>query len=248
LITIKNKAEIALMREAGRIAAIARQEAVKHVKPGVSTKYINEIIEKTIIKHGATCNFKGYGGFPAGACVSVNNELVHGIPGDRILKEGDIVSLDLGCSWKGYQSDTAITVPVGEIDEESKLLLKVTEAALYKGLEQVKPDNRIGDISNAIQTYVESFGFHLPRDYTGHGIGRELHEDPYVPNYGPSGHGPRLREGMAIAVEPMVQIGTIETRTQPNGWTVVSKDGSRSAHFEHTVVITDTGYEITTKL
>lgn len=248
MITIKNAAEIKLMKEAGRIAAIAKQEVVKRVKPGVTTKYLNDIVEKAITSRGATCNFKGYGGFPAGCCVSVNDELVHGIPGNRVLKEGDIVTFDLGCTWKGYQSDTAITVGVGKIDEEAQLLLKVTKEALNKGIEQAKVGNRVGDISHAIQQYVESFGFHLPRNYTGHGIGRELHEDPYVPNFGEAGRGPKLREGMAIAIEPMVQAGTKETRVKADGWTVVSADGSRSAHFENTVVIAADGAIITTEL
>ncbi len=248
MITIKNEQEIALMRQAGRIVALAHQAVALHIKPGITTRQLDEIVESSIRQHNATPSFKGYGGFPSAACVSINDVLVHGIPDNTKLKEGDIVTIDIGACYRGYHGDSAWSYAVGTVDAETQKLMEVTEQSLYIGLQQAKPGNRIGDISHAIQTYVESFGFSLPRQYTGHGIGAAVHEDPYVPNYGEAGHGPRLRKGMAIAVEPMVQAGVKETRTLPDGWTVVSADGRRSAHYEHTIVITDTGYEITTKL
>ena len=248
MITIKNAEEIKLMREAGRIVALAHQEVAKHIKPGVTTNELNEVVERTILKNHATCSFKGYGGFPAAACVSVNEELVHGFPSKRRLQEGDIVTIDIGACYQGYHGDSAWSYAVGKVDAATKKLMEVTEQALYEGLKQAKPGNRIGDISHAIQVYAESFGYSLPRDYTGHGIGTSVHEDPYVPNYGEAGHGPRLQVGMAIAVEPMVQSGVKETKVLNNGWTVVSADGKRSAHYEHTIVITETGYEIMTTL
>ena len=187
-------------------------------------------------------------GFPGAVCVSVNNELIHGIPGSRVLKEGDIVTIDVGAKYKGYHSDTCYTYPVGEVSEEAKRLMAVTEKALYIGIEQAKAGNRITDISHAIQTYVESNGYSIPRDYCGHGVGQEVHEDPNVPNFGAPGRGPLLKKGMTIAVEPMVQQGVKETKVLSDDWTVVSLDGKLSAHYEHTVLITENGYEILSKL
>jgi methionyl aminopeptidase len=187
-------------------------------------------------------------GFPGAACVSVNNELIHGIPSNRILKEGDIVTIDVGAKYKGYHSDTAYTYPVGEVSEEAKRLMEVTKNALYIGLEQAKAHNRVTDISNAIQTYAEANGYSIPRDYCGHGVGQEVHEDPNVPNFGAPGRGPLLKKGMTIAVEPMIQQGVKETKVLSDDWTVVSLDGKLSAHYEHTVLITEDGYEILSKL
>ncbi len=248
MIILKSEAEFALMRQAGRIVALAHEEVSKHIKPGVTTKQLNEIVEKTIRKNGATPSFKGYGGFPAAACVSVNNVLIHGIPDNTKLHEGDIVTLDIGACYKGYHGDSAWSYAVGKVDDETAKLMKVTEEALYKGLEKARVGNRIGDISNAIQEYVESFGYYLPEEYTGHGIGSSVHEDPYVPNVGDKGHGPRIVAGMAIAVEPMVQIGSKETITLKDGWTVINACNKRSAHYEHTILIREDGIEITTKL
>lgn len=255
MITIKNEKEIALMREAGRIVALVHEQMAKSIVPGITTLQLDEIAEKIIRKHGATPSFKGveasyagYPDFPASICASINEELVHGIPDKRILKEGDIIKIDVGACFHGYHGDSAWTYPVGEISDEYKQLLEVTKESLFKGLANIKPLNRIGDISNAIQNYAESFGYSVPRDYTGHGVGRELHEDPYVPNFGEAGKGPLLKKGMTIAVEPMIQQGVKETTVKRNGWTVISKDGKRSAHYEHTVLVTETGYEILTKL
>ena len=248
MITIKNNKEIELMREAGRICATVIAEMHKHIVPGVTTKQLDEIAERIIRNNGATPSFKGLYGFPGSACVSVNNELIHGIPGNRILKEGDIVTIDVGAKYKGYHSDTAYTYPVGQVSEEAKRLMEVTEKALYIGLEKAKANNRITDISHAIQTYAEANGYSIPRDYCGHGVGQEVHEDPNVPNFGAPGRGPLLKKGMTIAVEPMIQQGVKETKVLSDDWTVVSLDGKLSAHYEHTVLITEDGYEILSKL
>ena len=248
MITIKNNKEIELMREAGRICATVLAEMHKYIVPGVTTKQLDEIAERIIRSNGATPSFKGLYGFPASVCISVNEVLVHGIPGNYALKNGDIVTIDIGACYKGFHGDSAWTYPVGNISEEAKRLLEVTEASLYYGLAQAKVGNRITDISHAIQTYVESFGYSVPRDYTGHGIGREVHEDPIVPNFGVPNRGPLLKKGMTIAVEPMVNAGLKETRVLRDDWTVVTADGKLSAHFEHTVAITENGYEIFTKL
>jgi methionyl aminopeptidase len=248
MITIKTNEDLKKMREAGRIVAMTHEELKKHIVPGITTKELDSIAEKFIRKQGATPSFKGLYGFPASVCISVNEVLVHGIPGKYALKEGDIVTIDIGACYKGFHGDSAWTYPVGNISEEAKRLLEVTEASLYYGLNQAKVGNRITDISHAIQTYVESFGYSVPRDYTGHGIGREVHEDPIVPNFGVPNRGPQLKKGMTIAVEPMVNAGLKETRVLNDDWTVVTADGKLSAHFEHTVVITENGYEIFTKL
>lgn len=248
MIVTKNQREIELMREAGRIVALVHENLKDKIVPGITTKQIDEICEKVIREAGATPSFLHLYGFPNTVCTSINEVVVHGIPSNRVLKEGDIISVDVGACYKGYHGDSAWTYAVGEISDEAKHLMKVTEESLYAGLAQVKPGNRLSDISHAIQVYLESHGCSTPRDYTGHGIGTEVHEDPIVPNYGVPGKGPRLKKGMALAIEPMAHLGTCETEVLDDEWTVVTKDRSLAAHFEHTIVITDDGYEIMTKL
>lgn len=248
MIELKTQAELEIMREAGRIVARTREVLAKAIKPGITTKELDYIADQEIRKWGAIPSFKGYNGYPASICTSVNEELVHGIPGERKLKEGDIISVDIGANYKGYHGDSAWTFPVGEISEESKALLRVTEESLYQGLDQARPGNRLSDISHAIQAYVEAHGFSIVREYVGHGIGKNLHEDPQIPNYGLPGHGPRLKPGMVLAIEPMVNAGERYVKTLPDNWTVVTVDGRNAAHFEHTIAITETGYEILTIL
>ncbi|BDG30416.1 type I methionyl aminopeptidase [Parageobacillus thermoglucosidasius] len=248
MIICKTPREIEIMREAGKIVALTRQELEKHIRPGITTKELDQIAEAVIRKHGAIPSFKGYNGFPGSICTSVNEELVHGIPGDRVLKEGDIISIDVGAQYNGYHADSAWTYPVGEIAEETKKLLEVTEKSLYIGLEEAKPGARLTNISHAIQTYVESHHFSIVREYVGHGIGQNLHEDPQVPHYGPPNKGPRLKPGMTLCVEPMVNAGSRYVKTLADNWTVVTVDGKMCAHFEHTIVITENGYEILTTL
>lgn len=250
MITLKNESELNKLRQAGRIVALTHQELKKHLVPGTTTKQIDEIAEKFIRSQGATPSFKGLYGFPASVCISINNVLVHGIPSSKIkLQEGDIVSIDIGACYQNYHGDSAWTYAIGNVSDEAKKLMKVTEESLYMGLKMAKAGNRVSDISHAIQTYVESFGFSIPRDYTGHGVGKEVHEDPIVPNFGAPGKGPLLKPGMVIAVEPMVNAGRKETKVLNDDWTVVSADGSLCAHYEHTVAITSTGEcEIFTKL
>jgi len=222
-------------------------EALKGlISPGVTTEELDRFAEEFIRERGGIPAFKGYRGYPKTLCVSVNEEVVHGIPDKRRLKEGDIVSLDLGVVIDGYYGDAAITVAVGEVSEVAKRLIKVTEEALYKGIEQARPGNRLTDISHVIQRHVEEAGFSVVREFVGHGIGRQLHEEPQVPNFGPPNRGPLLEVGMVLAIEPMVNAGTWQVRISKNGWTVVTADGSLSAHFEHTVAITSNGPEILT--
>jgi methionyl aminopeptidase len=248
MIILKSRREIALMREAGRIVARTLAKLKDHIVPGVTTAELDRIAEDYIRENGAVPAFKGYQGFPASICVSVNEEVVHGIPGLKQLAEGDIISIDIGAVKNGYVGDAAVTFPVGAIDAEKQHLLAVTEAALYEGIKHAVAGNRLTDISHAIQTYVEKNGLSVVRDYVGHGIGRAMHEDPQVPNFGPPGYGPRLRAGMVLAIEPMVNAGTHEVYTLANGWTVVTRDKKPSAHFEHTVALTDNGPEILTLL
>ncbi|WP_406677304.1 type I methionyl aminopeptidase [Moorella sp. ACPs] len=248
MIVLKSRREIALMREAGRIVARTLAKLKDHIAPGVTTAELDRIAEDYIRKNGAVPAFKGYQGFPASICVSVNEEVVHGIPGLKQLAEGDIISIDIGAVKNGYVGDAAVTFPVGAIDAEKQHLLAVTEAALYEGIKHAVAGNRLTDISHAIQTYVEKNGLSVVRDYVGHGIGRAMHEDPQVPNFGPPGYGPRLRVGMVLAIEPMVNAGTHEVYTLANRWTVVTRDKKPSAHFEHTVAVTDNGPEILTLL
>lgn len=249
MITRRNDKEIELLRHAGKIVAMTHEYLKPYIKPGISTKKLDEMAEKFILEQGAIPSFKGYGGFPGSICASINDVLVHGIPNEKhILKEGDIISIDIGANFKGYHGDSAWTYAVGEVSEEAKELMRVTENSLYKGLEQVKPGNRISDISNAIQTFVEAHGYGVPRDYTGHGVGSNLHEDPIIPNYGIAGRGPKIVRGMVMAIEPMVTLGDYHTRTLFDDWTVKTLDGKITAHYEHTIVVTDEGYEILTKI
>ncbi|WNC15099.1 type I methionyl aminopeptidase [Brevibacillus brevis] len=247
MIILKSKAELEVMREAGRIVALTHQELAKAIKPGVTTKQLDEIAETFIRSMGAIPSFKGYGGFPGSICASVNEELVHGIPGKRTLQEGDIISLDIGAQFQGFHGDSAWTYPVGTISTENQNLLRVTEESLYKGLEKAVPGARLSDISHAIQVHAEAAGFTLVREYVGHGIGQNLHEDPQVPNYGPPDRGPRLKPGMVLAIEPMVNAGERYVRTLEDNWTVVTVDRKTCAHFEHTIAITEDGYEIFTR-
>ncbi|HFK1465433.1 type I methionyl aminopeptidase [Bacillus thuringiensis serovar andalousiensis] len=248
MIICKTPREIEIMREAGRIVALTHQELKQHITPGITTKELDQIAEKTIQKYGATPSFKGYNGFPGSICASVNEELVHGIPGKRKLKEGDIISIDIGAKYNGYHGDSAWTYPVGNISESVQKLLDVTEKSLYLGLEQVKPGERLSNISHAVQTHAEENGFSIVREYVGHGIGQDLHEDPQIQHYGPPNRGPRLKPGMVICVEPMVNQGRRYVKTLSDDWTVVTVDGKWCAHFEHTIALTEAGYEILTTL
>ncbi|NLV17815.1 MAG: type I methionyl aminopeptidase [Syntrophomonadaceae bacterium] len=247
MIVIKTKRDIEMMRQAGIIVADTLDKLRDLVKPGVTTQALDRFAENYITDQGARPAFKGYNGFPASVCASINEEVVHGIPGQRRLKEGDIIGLDLGAILNGWVGDSAITVPIGEIDPELKRLLEVTEESLYRGIAEARVGARLGNISHAIQSYVEAAGFSVVRQYVGHGIGRNMHEDPPVPNYGRSDHGPILAEGMTLAIEPMVNAGGYEVLVKPDNWTVVTKDGSYSAHFEHTVAITSTEPVILTR-
>ena len=247
MISIKSQREIDLMKEAGAIVARVHKRLKKEIKPGITTLQINKICEEVIKENGATPSFKGLYDFPCAVCTSVNEVLVHGIPNNKKLKEGDIISVDVGACYKGYHGDSAWSYAVGKISKEANDLLKVTEEALYEGLKQVKPGNHVGDISNAIQTYIESHGYYTPVEYTGHGVGKSVHEDPYVPNVGRKGEGPVLKKGMCIAIEPMVFTGTAKCKTLDDDWGVVAIDNSLAAHYEHTIVVTEEGYEILTK-
>lgn len=236
------------MRDAGRIVAQTHQELAKAVKPGVTTKELDRIAEDFILKSGAQPAFKGYHGFPASICASVNEQVVHGIPGLKNLENGDIISIDIGAVINGYFGDSAVTLPVGDIRAEAVNLLKVTEKSLFLGIEQASAGNRLSDISNAVQTFVEANGYSVVRDYVGHGIGSHMHEEPQVPNFGKPGRGPRLKPGMTLAIEPMVNLGTHEVMTLTDNWTVVTRDKKLSAHFEHTIAVTEGEPEILTKL
>lgn len=242
MVVLKTRRETELMREAGRISAMALKVAGEAVRPGISTYEIDAVARKYIESQGARPNFLGLYGFPAAACISVNDEVIHGIPSrNRILKEGDIVSIDLGAEKNGYNGDNAATFAVGEISDAAQRLIDTTRESLYTGLKQAVAGNRIGDIGNAVQSYCEERGYGVVRDFVGHGVGKELHEDPSVPNYGTPGRGVRLLPGMTIAVEPMINEGTWEVNQLSDGWTVVTKDGKLAAHFEHTVAITKDG-------
>lgn len=247
MITLKSSREIELMAEAGRIVAIAHKKVRDAIAPGVSTYELDRIAEETIVSLGATPSFKGYNGFPGSICASINNVIIHGIPNKKtILKDGDIISIDIGACYKGYHGDSAMTHPVGRISELREKLLEVTRNSLFEGLKNAKPNNRLSDISHAIETYVHKHGFSVVKDFTGHGVGRKLHEDPTIPNFGLPGHGPILKVGMTLAIEPMVNIGSDRVRILNDDWTTVTVDGSDSAHFEHTIVITESGYNILT--
>ena len=244
VIIIKSLREIEQLKKSNAIVAEIFQELRGAIVPGVTTKELDQMAEEIILSRGAIPAFKGYRGFPGTLCISINEEVVHGIPSQRRLKEGDIVSLDVGANLNGYFGDAAITLPVGEVDREAQRLLGVTEKALYIGIERAKIGDRLFDISYAIQTWVEGRGFSVVRDFVGHGIGKDLHEEPQIPNFGSPHQGPRLEKGMVFALEPMVNEGTCEVRVLSDGWTVVTADGKRSAHFEHTIAITEGGAEI----
>lgn len=248
MIAIKKDEDIKKMREAGRIVAQVHDLMRQMVRPGISTGELNQAAEELIYQAGAVPSFKGYGGFPAGLCISIDDEVVHGIPGERILMEGSIVSIDAGAYLDGFHGDAAISLPVGDVDEDKARLLKVTEESLYQGIEQARIGNRLGDISHAVQSHCEKQGFTVVRDYVGHGIGANLHEEPQVPNYGPPHRGVRLQENMALAIEPMVNLGKHHVKVLSDGWTVKTLDGKPSAHFEHTIVITAEGPLIMTEL
>ncbi len=247
MIVLKSKDEIEKIAEASRIVALALQELEARIRPGMTTCDLDRIAEEVIRSAGGSPAFKGYRDFPATLCVSINDEIVHGIPSERQLKEGDIVGLDLGAIVDGYYGDSAITVGVGQISQDAQKLMRVTAEALEEGIKMVRTGNRISDIGHAVQKHVEAAGFSVVRDYVGHGIGRALHEDPQVPNFGHPGSGPRIRDGMVLAIEPMVNAGGYETRVLGDRWTVVTKDGSLSAHFEHTVAATDNGPVVLTR-
>jgi len=246
VILIKSVQEIAIMREAGRIVAAILARLKEEVKPGMKTRQLELVTAREIEKRKAKSSFKGYRGFPSQLCISVNDEVVHGIPGERVLQEGDIVSFDVGVTYQGFQADAAMTVGVGEIDSNAEKLIVATEGALKAGIAAARPSVHLGDISATIQYYVESKGFSVVREYTGHGIGRQLHEEPQIPNFGFFGEGPLLEKGMTFALEPMVTAGGWRTKLGDNQWTVFTADGSLAAHFEHTIAITNTGAEILT--
>lgn len=248
MIYLKSQREIALMRQAGRLVAIAHEEIKKAITPGVTTQALDDLAEKVIRDHGAIPAFKGYGGFPGSICASVNDEVVHGIPGNRVLIEGDIISVDIGVCLNGYFADSAKTHPVGQISAAAEKLIEVTRQCFYEGLKMCIVGQRLSDVGHAIQQHAEKHGFGVVRDLVGHGIGTALHEDPQIPNYGPAGKGPRLQVGMVLAIEPMINSGTYRVKTLSDDWTVVTLDGSLSAHYEHTVAITEDGYELLTVL
>ncbi len=238
---LKTAQEIEKMRRSNQIVAEILNEIHRAAKPGVTTRELDGLAESLLGRHGARSAFKGYNGYPATLCTSVNEEVVHGIPSERVLKEGDILSLDFGAIYEGYYGDAALTLPIGPISEEAQTLLRVTEEALNLAIEQARPGNRLFDISAAIQRHAESHGFSVVRDFVGHGIGTRMHERPQVPNFGMPGRGIRLQPGMTLAIEPMINAGGYEVRILADGWTAVTKDGSLSAHFEHTVAVTENG-------
>ena len=249
MIQLKNKSQIAIMREAGRITGEALALAGEAVKPGVSTKEIDTLIRHHIERSGAKPSFLGYGGFPASACISINEQVIHGIPSSKvILKEGDIVKIDVGAFYQGFHGDSAKTFAVGRVSEEAARLIDITEKCFWAGVEKIRPDARIGDIGHAIETLAMTQGYGVVRRYVGHGVGQNLHESPDVPNYGTAGRGARVCPGMTIAVEPMICIGSGEVRELPDGWTVVTADNTLSAHYEHTVALTENGLEILTQV
>ena len=247
MIVLKTVRELSIMREACKISAEALKLIGEAIEPGVTTAELDRIAEKFILSKGATPNFKGYHGYPATACISINNEVIHGIPtAKRKIQSGDIVSVDLGALFEGYHGDNAATFACGDISEEAKRLIDTTRESLYEGIKMARVGGRIGDISNAIQSYVEARGYSVVRDFVGHGVGTSLHEAPEVPNFGTAGRGVRLMPGMTLAIEPMINMGASQVKVMPDGWTVLTQDGSLSAHFEHTVAITSQGPQIMT--
>lgn len=249
MIILKSPEELKKMRKSCQIVAKVLEELKIYIKEGLTTKQIEQFIENLIIKMGGIPAFKGYRGYPASACISINDQVVHGIPSEKVfIKEGDLVSVDIGVLCENFYGDAAYTYPVGRISREAERLLKITEEALYKGISEAIHGKRIGDVSHAIQMHVENNGFSVVRAFVGHGIGRSLHEEPQIPNFGMKGIGPKLKKGMTLAIEPMVNAGTHEIKILSDGWTAVTKDGSLSAHFEHTIAITEGEPEILTKL
>lgn len=246
MISIKSDYEISLLEKAGNIVYLTHQYLKDYIKPGITTKELDKLAEDFIISQGAIPSFKNYNGYPASICTSVNNEVVHGIPSGRKLREGDIISIDIGACYKGYHGDSAWSYPVGSISSKKQYLLEHTEKALFKGLAEIKPGARIGDISNAIEIYANSHKLGVVRELVGHGVGSKLHEEPDVPNFGKKDTGPILKEGMVIAVEPMLNLGTREIFILEDDWTIITGDNKPSAHFEHTVVVTKDGYKILT--
>ena len=247
MITYKTKEEIKKMREGGKILAGIIKYLSNIIKPGLNASELDLLAGKLAAENNATPAFKGYSGYPANLCVSVNNEVVHGLPFDKILKDGDIVGLDFGLKYKGLFTDHAVTVGVGNISDKAKKLIHITRRALYLGIKSIYPGRRIGAISEKIQNYVESKGYSVVRDLTGHGVGYKVHESPQVPNFGKKDQGPEMKEGMVLAIEPMVNIGDYQVKLNKDGWTFVTQDNALSAHFEHTVVVTKNGFEILTK-
>lgn len=246
LISLRSDREIEAMRKAGRITAQARELAGSMVKPGVTTKQIDKAVREFIKSCGAKPSFLGYAGFPGSACISVNEEVIHGIPGPRILREGDIVSIDVGAYFGGFHGDCAATYPCGQVSDEALRLIEVTRQSFWEGIKFARKGFRVSDISHAVQQYVESNGFSVVREYVGHGVGAKLHEPPNVPNFGPAGHGARLMPGMTLAVEPMVNAGEKDIRVLKDGWTVVTRDGALSAHYENTILVTEGEAEVLT--
>ena len=248
MIVCRSQAEVAKLRRVNQLVGQILAELRQMVKPGVTTAQIDELAERRVREAGAEPAFKGYHGYPATVCASVNDQVVHGIPSDRALVEGDIVSIDMGARMDGFFGDCAVTVPVGKVSDDAAMLLRVTEEALFRGIDAVKPGARVSDIGAAVQQHVEAHGFSVVREFVGHGIGTSLHEEPQIANYGPGGRGPRLSEGMVLAIEPMVNAGKPAVKVLADGWTAVTRDGSLSAHFEHSVVVTGEGCEILTLL
>jgi methionyl aminopeptidase len=248
MILLKSLQEIAKMEVANRIVAEVLEGVKEKIRPGIETRELDELAEEMCRRRQVEPAFKGYRGYPRSICVSVNEEVVHGIPGSRRLKAGDLVSLDFGVRYDGYYGDAAITVPVGEVSPRAGALLEATEKSLYAGIAMVKVGNRLSDISHAVQGVVERAGFGVIRDFVGHGIGRSLHEDPQIPNFGPPGRGPRLQAGMTLAIEPMTSMGSWQVRILQDGWTAVTQDGSYAAHFEHSVALTENGVLILSRL
>jgi len=247
MVILKSREEIEQLRVSNQIVAEVLECLKTLIQPGITTQDLDRYAEEMTLKKGAKPAFKGYMGYPSSLCVSVNSEVVHGIPSDRVLKDGDIVSLDFGSYYQGYYGDSAMTIPVGNVSGNAKRLIDVTNEALYKGIAEARTKNRLGDISAAVQNHVERAGFSVVRDFVGHGIGRKLHEEPQIPNFGIQGRGIALKAGMVFAIEPMVNEGTYHVKVMKDGWTVVTLDGKRSAHFEHTVAITEDGPDILSK-
>jgi len=248
VISIKNPEEIKIMAEGGKILARIMKELEKKIRAGITTKELDRLAESLILKSGAKCSFKGYQGYPACLCASLNEEIVHAVPSDRVLKEGDILSLDLGIFFKGFHTDMAVTIPIGKIDPEAQRLIRVTKKALKRGIKKVRPGNNFGDIGNTIQRYVEAQGFNVVRELCGHGIGKELHEEPKILNYGKRHTGPEIKEGMVFCIEPMVTIGDWRLKKIADGFGYKTQDNSLSAHFEHTIAVTKDGFRILTEL